>query len=181
MSTPGRMQSLFLYYKPVVGARGRRVGFKTSAACLTLCSSRTCKFINPFVFKWLICLLPHRATKPSRGKFTLVISNSFCQGRHLKVWKHKPQQVTHPFPLTWKSRVDLLLLTPQCYTLEIIYQHVPGPFSTVFMIFIMLLISYFLFEGCWKVILVSISCSWSIWWEHIFQLGCWLSIPLNNV
>ena len=140
--------------------------------------------VNLSIHLYLNNLYTFRLTepaKPSKRKFTPVISSSSCQGRHLKVWKRKPQWVTHPFPLTWKSRVDLLLLTLQYYMSEITYYCMPGPFFSLFMIFIMLLISYFLFEGCWKVTLFLISCSWSIWWKLIFQLGCWLSRLLNNV
>ena len=36
--------------------------------------------------------MPHWAAKPSKGKFILVISSSFRQGRHLKVWKREPQR-----------------------------------------------------------------------------------------
>lgn len=36
-----------------------------------------------------LATFPHRVTKPSERKITVVLSSSICQGRHLKAWKHK--------------------------------------------------------------------------------------------
>lgn len=38
--------------------------------------------------------------------------NSFCQGRHLKVWQHEVRWGTDPLP--WKSSLGVLLLTLWC-------------------------------------------------------------------
>lgn len=129
MSTPGRMQSLcFSIINPLWGEGEGGWDLK-----LQLLASHCAPagHVNLSIHLYLNNLYTFRLTepaKPSKRKFTPVISSSFCQGRHLKVWKRKPQWVTHPFPLTWKSWVDLLLLTLWYYMLEITYYCMPGPF-----------------------------------------------------